>query len=463
MRLLFVNAINPESDFDRHYPALGLAYIATYVRESEAGVEVRVLNSDEREAMQAFAPDMVGISSVSQNLRWAGEAARFLKQACPGITLILGGPHQMAMPDRLPAPFDYGVVGEGEECMLDIVRAWKRGARALAEAMPGIPGVVWREKARVLHNPERRQARDIDYLGIPDRDLIGEGRSMRLHMITSRGCPYKCIFCASAYNIRTTRYASPELVIREIKILVDRYGVKEIKIYDDLFTAHRTRLRRIADLMQAEGLDKEVRIECTNRANLTTPELLEDCRRLGVRGLAFGFESGSQSVLEVLKTDSVDVHQNRRSIRMCRDMGMEVAGSFIIGTPGETHEDLEATYAFLDEHKLDSCRIFALTPHPGTPIWMEAERQGRVSKDMDWDLLSIDFDRHWERHIILNDKMNRQEIRDWYLRLQRLVKRREIEKLLKRITLKSVARRLCHPSKILNDARVLGEKVSAIV
>jgi radical SAM superfamily enzyme YgiQ (UPF0313 family) len=463
MRLLFVNAVDPESAIDVRYPSLGLAYIATYVRESEPGVEVAILNSDEMEAMKAFAPDLVGVSAVSQNMGWAIRAARFLRRECPGVTLVLGGPHQMAVPDRLPEPFDFGVVGEGEECMLDIVRAWKRGARSFVEAMPGIPGTVWRAGGAVLHHAERRQLRDIDYLGIPDRDLIGHGKTPRLHMITSRGCPYKCVFCASAFNIRTARYASPELVIREIKLLVDRYGVKEIKIYDDLFTAHRTRLKEIADLMQAEGLDQTVRIECTNRANLTTRSLLEDCRRLGVRGLAFGFESGSQRVLEALKTDSVDVAQNRRSIRMCRDMGIEVCGSFILGTPGETYADLEATYGFLEEHKLDSCKIFVLTPHPGTPVWFEAERRGLVSKDMDWDLLSIDYDRHWERHIVLNDSMSRQEIRSWYLRFQRLVNRRELEKLVKRVTPRTVSDRLRHPMKLLNDVRVVGKKVAAIV
>ena len=463
MKLLFVNAVDPGNSFDQHYPSLGLAYIATYVRDSESGVEVRILNSDETEAMKAFAPDLVGISAVSQNMRWAIEAAAFLQGACPEAVRILGGPHQMALPDRLPAPFDYGVLGEGEECMLDIVRALKLGMPAFREEMPRIAGVVWRDGGKVLHNPERKQLRDIDYLGIPDRELIQDGKSMRLHMITSRGCPYKCIFCASAFNIRTARYASPQLVLKEIRLLVEKYGVREIKIYDDLFTAHKTRMREIADLMQAEGLDKVLRIECANRANLTTPELLEDCRRRGVRILVFGFESGSQKVLERLKPASVDVEQNRRSVRMCRDAGIEVAASFIIGTPGETREDPQLTLRLIEESALEVCKVFVLTPHPGTPVWVEAEKAGKVSKDMDWDLLSIHFDRNWQRHIILNDQMTREEIRDWYLRFQRLAKRRELARLARRTSFKSLANRLRHPSKLMNDARVIGGKLAGMV
>ena len=312
MKVLFINAINPHNDFDTHYPSLGLAYIATYLRNTD-GHEVKILNSDEFEAMKAFAPDIVGVSAVTQNMYWGMQVAEALKKACPGVVTVLGGPHQTALPDVLDAPFDYGSIGEGEDCMLDIVRALAEGKEGFHERMTKIPGVVYRQDGKVLHNHERKALRELDYLGIPDRDLIGEGKSMRLHMITSRGCPYRCIFCASAFNVRTARYASPKLVIDEIKLLVDRYKVKEIKIYDELFTAHRTRLKEIADLMDAEGLNKVVHIECTNRANLTTLDLLQDCKKLGVRALAFGFESGSQKVLELLKTDSVDVEQNRRS------------------------------------------------------------------------------------------------------------------------------------------------------
>ena len=463
MKVLFVNAINPASDVDNHYPALGLAYIATYIRNTD-GHEVRIVNSDELEAAKAFAPDIVGISAVTQNMYWAVQVAEHLKRECPGVLLVLGGPHQTALPDVLDAPFDYGSIGEGEDCMLDIVRALAEGREGFHARMSRIPGVVYRQDGKVLHCEERKAPRDLDYLGIPDRDLIGEGSSMRLHMITSRGCPYRCVFCASAFNVRTARYASPRLVIEEVKLLIDRYKVKEIKIYDDLFTAHRTRLREIADLMQAEGLDKQVHIECTNRANLTTRELLEDCRRLGITALAFGFESGSQRVLEILKTDSVDVAQNRRSIQMCRDMGMEVRGSFIIGTPGETNEDLEESYRFLEENRLDALKICVLTPLPGTPIWMDAEKAGKVSRHMDWKLLHFsDFARTWRDHIILNDTMTREEIRDWHLKFMRLAKRWELERMFRHASFRSVVNRVRHPSKLLNDVKVIGSKVAAMV
>ena len=464
MKALFVNAINPHNDFDTHYPALGLAYIATYLRNVIPGIEVKILNSDEESAMKAFAPDIVGISAVTQNMYWAIRSAEFLKRECPGVVTVLGGPHQTALPDVLNDPFDYGSIGEGEDCMLDIVQALMKGKAGFNEAMTKIPGVVYRQDGKILHNHERKAVRELDYLGIPDRDLIGEGKSMRLHMITSRGCPYRCIFCASAFNVRTARYASPGLVIQEIKHLVERYGVKEIKIYDDLFTAHRTRLQEIAGLMDAEGLNKEVHIECTNRANLTTLDLLQDCKKLGVRALAFGFESGSQKVLELLKTDSVDVAQNRASIKMCRDMGIEVRGSFIIGTPGETVPDLAETYKFVDENKLDGVKIYVLTPLPGTPVWIEAEKAGKVSRNMDWKTLHfIDFANTWREHIILNEHMTREEIYHWYMKFQKLAKRRELEQMLGKASLQSVVNRIRHPSKLLNDAKIIGQKVGVLI
>ena len=184
---------------------------------------------------------------------------------------------------------------------------------------------------------------------------------------------------------------------------------------------------------------------------------------MGIRGLAFGFESGSQKVLELLKTDSVDVKQNRESIRMCRDMGIDVCGSFIIGTPGETSADLEETYAFVRDNRLDSCRTFVLTPHPGTPVWFEAEKRGLVNRDMDWSLLNIDFERHWERHILLNESMTREEIRGWYLRFNRLEKRREMRRMVAKAGPGTVLNRLRHPSKLLNDAKVIGRKLEGIL
>jgi radical SAM superfamily enzyme YgiQ (UPF0313 family) len=387
VRVLLVEAVNWSKLEETFAPNLGLGYIASYLRAYVDDVEVCLAAHDWAEVLETFRPQLVGISTVSQNFNRAQRMAHTSRQA--GALVVVGGPHISALPETLSADMDLGVIGEGEETLAEIVQVLREhGPRVGPSQWAEVPGLVFRNPDGSLHlAPPRPRIDPLDKIPFPARDLLPRNSSY-YHMISSRGCPYDCVFCSSTRFWGQVRFHSPEYVVREIEQMLNLYQPQHLVFFDDLFIASRKRFSRIVELIEEKSIQKQVAFQVQVRANLIDQETVDLMRRMNVFSTMIGLESGNEATLRYLK-GSIKLAQNQRAVDLLSAAGIEIAATFIIGAPQETRQEILQTLDFIKCNRLTEARTYLLTPLPGTPIWEHARQRGLVSNDMDWDQLDL--------------------------------------------------------------------------
>ncbi|MBI5057051.1 MAG: methyltransferase domain-containing protein [Nitrospirae bacterium] len=362
-------------------PKLGLGYISSYLKKYGDDIEVSVSfkGDDTSGTIRTIRPDIVALTATTESFNDVIRLGKEIKGSF-NIPLIIGGTHITILPKCLPQWIDAGVIGEGEQTLLEMVGSYRRDGSLFNE---NIKGIIYRDGQHLRQTDERELIEPLDRIPFPDWDMLGLSKSGPGHILTSRGCTYKCVFCASASIWRKIRFFSPEYVVSEIKTIVEKFGRKEILIYDDLFTANSKRIQRISELICQEGLDKVVKFECLSNVNHFSAEMASDLKKMNVHRISFGMESGSPAMLKYLKKGTVTTEKIRNAVKAGVDNGMEVLGSFIIGTPGETEEDMMMTYNFIKDLKLTETGINVATPFPGTELWNYAVSEGHIKDE--WD------------------------------------------------------------------------------
>ena len=428
LRILMINGINNQVEVETRFPSLGLGYLVSSALRWLPDVPLRfqILDHDVPQAVERFQPHLACVSSVSQNFETAKEYTAYFHRQ--GVPVILGGVHVTSLPHSIPPGVAAACLGEGELTFVDLLKTLAGGGLT-PERLRSIPGLAYRDEAGRLHlTPPREQISPLDQLPLPARDLL----EIRPHtyMFTSRGCPYRCTFCFSSRYWDSVRFFSAEYVVEEIKRLVRDHGVTMISFYDDLFVAKRSRLEEMIRLLERDELLGKVKFTCSCRANLVDAELARLLSRLGMVSVGMGLESGDEETLQYLKSGAASVADNNKAINVLKDAGIFVNGSFIIGSPHETREQIMNTYRFIQKSRLDLFDVYLLTPLPGTPVWEEALQRGLVSNDlMDWSRLNVNAYRDPDKAIIMSEVLSRQEILNLYRRFRRLRWRRNIGKV----------------------------------
>ena len=360
-------------------PQLGLGYLSSYLREQGIGAAlIDGLNQGlSREDLLARCRPfpVVGISCLSDYFPEVADVSRALKEM--GKTVIIGGPHATALPaltlERTGA--DYVVVGEGEVTLHELLRALEGGGRPEL-----VPGVFSREN----RSPARRGLiEDLDRIPFPDWEQMDPRTYQKAPhgafikrfpvapVITTRGCPFDCSFCASpALWERTIRFRSPESIIAEIERLVRDFGVREIHFEDDNLTLRREHIEGVCELLLSRDLKiswaapNGVRVDTLDRG------LLKLMKRSGCYMLAFGLESGNQAILDRVRKRA-DLATIRSAIDSARREGIITQGFFIFGLPGETEATIRETIAFAKDSGLDRAQFLLLDVLPGSRLWDE--------------------------------------------------------------------------------------------
>jgi radical SAM superfamily enzyme YgiQ (UPF0313 family) len=294
--------------------------------------------------MQRFRPQLVGITSVTLNHHIASGIAEVVRKCDETVPIAMGGPHvsfEIEGSFRDLAALDFIGIGEGEHTMVDLARALEgrmdlRDVRGLA--------LRDRESGRVVRTPARPLEDDLDELPPPARDLVPLARYLAFDshasVVTSRGCPYECIFCsAPAWTGRKVRYRNPSLCVDEIEGLAS-LGFTEITIEDDLFTLYRKHFLAVCGELIRR--DTGIRWNAFSRVDTITPEIVETMARAGCQAICFGVESGNQEMLDLVKKNS-SLDKVREAMRMTQAAGINALASFIIGLPGETEDTLRRT------------------------------------------------------------------------------------------------------------------------
>ncbi len=420
MRLLLVNAIPPGKPRHVIQPPLGLGYIASFLRERMPGVEIKIVAWDVKSELERFCPDIVGISSFTLTYGVARDIARLCKGKA--LPVIVGGVHISALPATLAPEMDVGVIGEGEETMLDIMQVFSEYGLNY-EKLSEIKGLLFRNKAGDIIRTEARELIEpLDRLPFPARDLLSIRKGDAITAFSSRGCPYKCVYCFSSRFFRRVRFHSPEYVLRELRAIIQDYAPLYIEFYDDLFIADNKRLRQIVHLIEQEKINKKVTFLVNCRANLVTEEVANLLRRMNALEVLIGFESGSDRTLRYLKGAGITVADGRNAIRLLKEQKIRVKGDFIIGSPEETKEEILETLKFIKTSGLVFVDTFPLTPLPGTPLWEDALAKGLVSENMNWT--DWDFFNFRAGLPILSQTLTREELSNLYTLFERERKKR---------------------------------------
>jgi len=420
------------------HPPLSLGYIASYLRKYLKFDNIKIVDKESSpvKAILKEKPDIVGISSVTLFFNQASQIAKDIKSQLD-IPVIIGGPHITPLPHTMGKEFDVAVLGEGEQIMLDLMQTYLDDYEFNLNNLRKIKGVAFHEDGNITVNERQNLITPLDKIPYPARDLLKMKEvyliprvtfslrkiSRSTHMLTSRGCPYRCVFCASSCFWNIVRYHSPEYVIGEIKELMKNYKIHEINIFDDLFIADKERFRKIVELLESEGIAEKCRFRILGRANLIDKEACELIKKMNVDNIGIGFESGSQKILTYLKKGTTTIEQNRQSIKLLKEHGIVVQGLFMVGSPHETKEDMMKTLEFIRNNPINMLELGITTPYPGTELWEYAKRRGFVDESMDWDKLDVQPLNGCKDNIILDEEISREE----FIKIYQLFKK-ELDK-----------------------------------
>ncbi|MFH1508142.1 MAG: radical SAM protein [Candidatus Omnitrophota bacterium] len=391
------------------FSSLGLAYLASYLRKYSSVREIHILEKNVLAKLKKIRPNAVGIFSVTQTFNEASLVAGIIKKELNNIPVIIGGYHISALPYNLSRDFDVGVLGEGEETLRELMEVVsKHGFRS--DFISRINGIVFHRGGSVEVTDKRKFIENIDSIPFPARDLLP--KTPFPGIITSRGCPYKCIFCSSANFWGNPRYHSCDYVVDEMTQLIRVNRAVHISIWDDLFIANLPRLEKIDSLMAKKRINKKVSLGCALRSNLVNPKLCALLKSMNVKRVSIGFESGSQKILDSLKCSSVTVEQHIKAVELCKSAGFHISGTFMVGSPDETEEDLLNTLSLVKKLKLHGGGSLSLTvPLPGTSLWEYAKQKKLVGEAIDYSrigIMSTDFsDPDGFKGILLTDKISR--------------------------------------------------------
>ncbi|MHC4124381.1 MAG: B12-binding domain-containing radical SAM protein [Planctomycetota bacterium] len=377
---------------------LNLGYLASYVRTRNEKVLVDIIDAEGLELsltelykrVDTFSPDIIGITCPTPVYYIIKNICTELKKRDPDVIIILGGPHPTALPREtlMDMDVDMVVIGEGEETFIELVRVLQNG-----EKLDKVMGLAFKDNGNVVINSGRELIKDLDILPFPAKDLLPLERyylpptkrirsERATNMVTSRGCPFACTFCmARVIWGKQTRLRSIGNVLDEVEENVKVYGLTEFSFHDELFTLKKSRVIEFCKGLINRGLD--ISWVCMARAGTVDAEMLEFMKKGGCGKISFGFESGNQCMLNLMNKKET-LEEAVKSVHLCKEAGIKVVGTFILGHPGETIDSIQDTIRFAIKLDVETAAFFIAIPYPGTELYALALKNGYLSKESDW-------------------------------------------------------------------------------
>lgn len=406
-------------------PPLGLAYIAAVLRDQGFRVAIADLHVSSSKPEDVVAvcrqrrPAIVGITATTPSYPNAERVARFVKAHDRQITVVMGGAHATGLPEQCirSGAFDFVCIGEGEEPMLRLTETLLRNGNnpsnipnLLHLSSKGEP--IWHDRhsaSGALPKPDRI---DLDELPFPARELLDLDRYYQKGaIISTRGCPIDCNFCACAAIVgRTYRMHSIDYVLREVEAVQTRYGYRFFDFHDDTFNLKASRVFDFCEEVKRRGIKFEWGCFC--RAAQLTPEMAQAMADAGCRVIQFGVEAGSDAMLKSIKK-ATSVRQIEEAVRAASAAGIQqIVCGFIVGHAEDTEVSVRQTIGFgLRLHELGATRLTLslLTPYPGTEVYIRREELGISLLTEDWEQYIF------SRVVMETSQLKRDRLRELYV------------------------------------------------
>ncbi len=367
---------------------LGLCYLGAVLREEnhivkiiDAPVEGLSIDEVVKEVVK-FKPDLVGLTTFTVSIYSCYELAKEIKNKLPRTKIIAGGPHITSNPDELlkHKELDLAVIGEGEITFKKLISMMKQGS-----AVENVRGIAYAIQGKLFFSPPREYIADLDVLPFPARDLVpidkyrpqpsDQKRLPKLSMITSRGCPYSCIFCDKSVFSNKYRSFSPKYIVQEMVHLVDSFRARDIAFVDSTFTFDKNRVYKITK--EIKNANKDLTWTCSVRANVLDKELLSEMKSAGCWRVRMGIESGNEDVLRFIKK-GLTKYQIRRVANWAYELDLEPKAFFILGHLIDTNETIKETIDFACSLPLKDITVQINTPFKNTAQYPLVEKYGEM-------------------------------------------------------------------------------------
>jgi len=390
--------LHEKSEPVRSWPPLGILYIATMLEKE--GFEVSLLDQAAKglsihetvEWIEKEDPDVVGFSTLASSGRTAAITAGEVKKKNPEVNIVFGNYYATFNTERIMQKYPWVDIiarGEGEVTTLELAECLKNEGK-----LKNVLGITFREKGKVISTPDRPLIKDVDALPFPDRkffdveyhsEIAGAVTAPKKFttVLSSRGCPFRCRFCGCQRFARGIwRARSAENTVEELSLLASM-GYKQFLFVDDSFTINPKRVIEICRLVRKEKIDMDW--ICEGRVDYCSYDTMREMVKAGCKIIYFGIESANQRILDYYNK-RITPQQSERAVKTTRKAGMDaIMGSFIVGAPTETREEIENTLSFARKIPIDFPQFNILGVFPGMDIWEEFKAKGVLKEEECWE------------------------------------------------------------------------------
>lgn len=439
--MIDVLLIHPPYAWPNKSHPLGLAYIGSVLEQD--GFAVRIVDMDPigmsfgdlRKELIRTKPKVVGISFMTPQYNSAVKILGLIKEVDSNIKTMAGGAHVSALPKEMLdiQALDFAVIGEGEYTARKLVAYLTRRSKLELE---DIEGIAFIKDNKIILNKPRKLIPDLDALPFPawhllpmDKysiaDLGGKKNLPVYPLLSSRGCPNRCIFCSSHVVFqREFRQRSAENIMAEIELLNKEYEATQFDFVDDTVTVVKERMKTLCSHFMSSS--KGYLWMCNSRVNTVTKELLLSMYKAGCRRIDFGVESANTDILKNIKK-GITLHQVINAHHWAKEAGLIVSSFFMVGNLGETEEHIKRTADFIDNLETDYASATISTPFPGTELYEIADSKGWIH-ERDWSkYCTTAFISSGYEPVATNDMMNRERLLKAYFFLNSRILKKKLK------------------------------------
>lgn len=369
-RILFIRTSLAHAWVGAVSPPVGIAYLMEVLKKyscrcSLIDTALGCKLDEIYDKIDSFNPEVIGISMLTYGYRGSYKMMDKIRERYPNIPIIVGGAHVSTVREdvlRSCGSVDLGFVGESEESIVEFCQGREPSQ---------IKGLIYRDNGKIVYAGDRKPILDLDAVSWPKDYGIDLNKylSKEVLILSSRGCPYSCIFCPVGLAIgRRLRVRSAESVVDEVEYW-HNLGYKRFAMLDDNFTFYKDRTVEICDEIKKRGLN-DINVRCGNgiRADKVDGEVLKKMKEVGFTYVSYGVESGNDRILKIIKKGET-IEQIEEAIKLSVELGFDTTLFFIVGVPGETLQDVEDSIRLSMKYPVMDVRFYNLIPYPGTELF----------------------------------------------------------------------------------------------